>query len=241
MPGRSPSRRCSDASNMACIADREWNVTGSAARRIARLDGEGARLYGGRWNSPGQAVVYASSTLALAALEYLIHLDSSEAPHDLMAIRIAIPDDCRLSDVRAADVTGALASTTLPPMPAATAWRSRGWRPGKPPSCGSPAAPVPEEWNVSPESPHANRPDCRHAADQVPSSGRTGSDPAWSNRSRHVLHQRADAAVNAVGGTGRLTAPPISADAVTCGDRELGPDRPDVPRARRWATSISSN
>ena len=78
------------------------------------LDGEGARLYGGRWNSPGEAVVYASATLALAALEYLIHLDSSEAPLDLMAIRIAIPDD--VADFRraSADVTGALASLPRP-------------------------------------------------------------------------------------------------------------------------------
>ncbi len=43
--------------------------------RRARVDdaytGEGARLYGGRWNSPGTAIVYASDSLALAALETL--------------------------------------------------------------------------------------------------------------------------------------------------------------------------
>ena len=36
-------------------------------------NGEGARLWGGRWNEPGRPVVYASSTLSLAALEYLVH------------------------------------------------------------------------------------------------------------------------------------------------------------------------
>lgn len=38
------------------------------------LDGEGARRYGGRWNSPGRSLVYAASSLSLAALELLVHL-----------------------------------------------------------------------------------------------------------------------------------------------------------------------
>lgn len=41
--------------------------------------GEGARLYGGRWNSPGQAVIYASSSLSLATLEVLVHLEDPAA------------------------------------------------------------------------------------------------------------------------------------------------------------------
>ena len=38
------------------------------------LDGEGARLNGGRWNSVGVRVVYASGAKSLAALETLVHL-----------------------------------------------------------------------------------------------------------------------------------------------------------------------
>lgn len=38
------------------------------------FDGEGARLYGGRWNSKGISMVYAASSFALAALEMLVHL-----------------------------------------------------------------------------------------------------------------------------------------------------------------------
>jgi len=37
--------------------------------------GEGAKQYGGRWNSPGVAVVYASANKSLAALEILVHLN----------------------------------------------------------------------------------------------------------------------------------------------------------------------
>lgn len=38
------------------------------------FDGEGSYLFGGRWNSSGQRVVYLGSSLALAALEMLVNL-----------------------------------------------------------------------------------------------------------------------------------------------------------------------
>lgn len=38
------------------------------------FDGEGARRQGGRWNSPGHAMVYTADSAALAALEMLVHL-----------------------------------------------------------------------------------------------------------------------------------------------------------------------
>ena len=41
------------------------------------FDGEGARLYGGRWNSPGVAAVYASESRALATLEVLAGLQTN--------------------------------------------------------------------------------------------------------------------------------------------------------------------
>ena len=42
--------------------------------RTYALNGEGARLHGGRWNHPGQPCVYLASSRALAALELLVHL-----------------------------------------------------------------------------------------------------------------------------------------------------------------------
>ena len=42
--------------------------------RTSALDGEGARLHGGRWNHPGHPCVYLASSRALAALELLVHL-----------------------------------------------------------------------------------------------------------------------------------------------------------------------
>ncbi|MEY3896997.1 MAG: hypothetical protein RLZZ214_2518 [Verrucomicrobiota bacterium] len=43
------------------------------------FSGEGARINGGRWNSPGRAVVCTSSSLSLATLEVLVHLEDPEA------------------------------------------------------------------------------------------------------------------------------------------------------------------
>ena len=40
------------------------------------FDGEGARLYGGRWNNKGSALVYTAGSLSLATLELLVHLES---------------------------------------------------------------------------------------------------------------------------------------------------------------------
>ena len=54
-----------------------WRIFKPRHGRTA-FTGEGARLYGGRWNSPGVAVVYTSQGLALAALEMLVHLHSEQ-------------------------------------------------------------------------------------------------------------------------------------------------------------------
>lgn len=39
-------------------------------------DGFGASQFGGRWNSPGNAVVYTSDSRALATLEILVHAEA---------------------------------------------------------------------------------------------------------------------------------------------------------------------
>lgn len=57
------------------------------------LSGEGARRFGGRWNRPGQAAVYTSTTVSLAVLEWLAHVDSSDASPELVAIAYDLPDD----------------------------------------------------------------------------------------------------------------------------------------------------
>ena len=42
------------------------------------FSGEGARRFGGRWNNKGTKMIYAAGSLALAAMEVLVHLDSAD-------------------------------------------------------------------------------------------------------------------------------------------------------------------
>lgn len=55
-----------------------WRIVQARHVRVA-FDGEGAARFGGRWNSRGVRVVYASSTVALAALETLVHMNPLDA------------------------------------------------------------------------------------------------------------------------------------------------------------------
>jgi RES domain-containing protein len=50
-----------------------WRIV-RVARAKSAFTGEGARIYGGRWNSRGTAVIYVSEHESLAALELLVHL-----------------------------------------------------------------------------------------------------------------------------------------------------------------------
>src|SRR5438067_9549052 len=61
--------------------------------RYSPRDPMGAKLYGGHWNSPGNEVLYASSTLALACLEVLVHIrDVGLMPTDYVFCEIDVPD-----------------------------------------------------------------------------------------------------------------------------------------------------
>lgn len=77
-----------------------WRITRQAYQT---LDGEGARLNGGRWSSAGRTVIYTSQSLSLAALEYLVHVDPLLAPSDLVAMEIEVPNDAGLGASAEAD------------------------------------------------------------------------------------------------------------------------------------------
>lgn len=51
------------------------------------FSGEGARRYGGRWNSKGFAVIYTSSSISLAILEILVHIQI----YDILEEYVYIP------------------------------------------------------------------------------------------------------------------------------------------------------
>ncbi len=54
--------------------------------------GEGARRFGGRWNSRGVPMVYGSTSLALAAIELFVHLEPGQAPDDLVYLSALLPE-----------------------------------------------------------------------------------------------------------------------------------------------------
>lgn len=56
------------------------------------FSGEGAALYGGRWNPQGVRVVYASGSLALAALEKFVHLEGVAGGISFVSFKIDVPD-----------------------------------------------------------------------------------------------------------------------------------------------------
>jgi RES domain-containing protein len=67
-----------------------WRLSSSL---YPALSGEGAKRVGGRWNSPGVSLVYASESLSLSVLEVLVHLESEDLPDNLQATRVELPDD----------------------------------------------------------------------------------------------------------------------------------------------------
>ncbi len=58
-----------------------WRITQRryAKERVAggAFSGEGARRYGGRWNSRGMAIAYTAGSRSLALLEVLVHMEST--------------------------------------------------------------------------------------------------------------------------------------------------------------------
>jgi RES domain-containing protein len=95
-----------------------------------KCDGEGARLYGGRWNEKGTRVVYFSDSESLCILELLAN-KSVIVPDGFVLITPTIPDDIRIERVSPDALSG---DTWKSPIPAnqaitwqiGTAWARAG-------------------------------------------------------------------------------------------------------------------
>ncbi len=59
----------------------------------AAFSGEGARIHGGRWNSRGRAVVYASESVSLAVLEQLVHVDDPMVLDAFVVVSATLEED----------------------------------------------------------------------------------------------------------------------------------------------------
>jgi RES domain-containing protein len=54
-----------------------WRIV-KAKHSAKAFEGQGARLYGGRWNPVGVPVIYTAQSISLALLEILVHLEREE-------------------------------------------------------------------------------------------------------------------------------------------------------------------
>ncbi len=130
---------------------RVWRI---CLRRYRRFDGEGARLYGGRWNHAGTSLVYTSGSLSLAALELFVHVDIDIAPSGLIAIPADIPDHLGVDNVEVANLPRNWRAYPAPEAlkGIATEWINK----ASTAVLGVPSAVIPSEWNYLLNPRHAD-------------------------------------------------------------------------------------
>ena len=66
-----------------------WRIVKRKFARFA-FSGDGARRFGGRWNSVGVPLVYTAQSQSLAALEILVNVESAELLEHYVAIEVVI-------------------------------------------------------------------------------------------------------------------------------------------------------
>ena len=74
-----------------------WRIV-KARLAVGAFTGEGARKFGGRWNSPGTALVYTAGSASLAMLEMLVHLESRELLKSYVTLEVTF-DEALVADV----------------------------------------------------------------------------------------------------------------------------------------------
>ena len=113
------------------------------------FSGEGARRFGGRWNSRGVPMVYASSSLALAAIELFVHLEPNQEPDDLVFLSASLPEGEPARRLHSAELPPAWWADDLVAGIAATRDLGDAWiRSRSSLALMVPSVPIRAEWNV---------------------------------------------------------------------------------------------
>jgi len=118
-----------------------WRIT-RARKQADAFSGEGARLFGGRWNSPGIRLIYTAGSRSLAILEVLAHLAKSAPLNNYVLYRVEC-DDSLVQILR--DLP--LGWNSEPPTPASQSVGDAWVRSATHPVLSVPSAIVPEERN----------------------------------------------------------------------------------------------
>ena len=133
-----------------------WRIC-EARHAATAFKGIGAEMTGGRWNPIGYKVVYTSSTLTLAKLEFFVQLTSRDAPDDLVYIMATVPDDVSQEEIRLSQLPK---GWTAYPATRTTKNRGTDWlKQGKSLILSVPSAVTPEERNflINPLHPEFKR------------------------------------------------------------------------------------
>lgn len=63
------------------------------------ISGNGAALYGSRWNSKGIHLLYTSQFISLSILESLVHLKKNQIPVTQYLLHIEFPDEKKITEI----------------------------------------------------------------------------------------------------------------------------------------------
>ncbi len=108
------------------------------------LRGEGARLFGGRWNNKMLSCIYTSESRALAVLEYTVNVNLDDIPRALSITTFEIPDKT-IRILNEADLPG---DWKLSPAPSSTKdFGSALLQAAAEPVIKIPSTVIPEEFN----------------------------------------------------------------------------------------------
>jgi len=80
-----------------------WRIEKEKYAREA-FSGDGAFFFGGRWNQAGTRIIYASQTLALAALEKFVHLQADCGAMRFVCFKIKIPAGVKIKTLESASL-----------------------------------------------------------------------------------------------------------------------------------------
>lgn len=71
-----------------------WRIASDTPQWEAHdLSGKGAQASGGRWNRPGRPMLYCAGSIALAALETVVHLETDDLPLNRFLVAMEVPDE----------------------------------------------------------------------------------------------------------------------------------------------------
>jgi RES domain-containing protein len=99
-----------------------WRITLERYAQAA-MTGEGARLFGGRWNPVGVPAVYLAEHLSLAILEMVVHFDRT----DKIGSFVAVPVTFEQNSVYTVPVASLPENWSALPIPSATQQMGKQW------------------------------------------------------------------------------------------------------------------